>query len=46
MSARFHTLVVSLSNHELALILRPFDVLRVAPSTVEVRQAQDERSLP
>jgi len=30
-----------LSNHE--LVLRPFDWLRVVPSTVEGRQAQDER---
>jgi len=40
-----YTLVVSLSNHEpdLPLVLRPFEALRVALSTVEGRQAQDER---
>jgi len=40
-----HTLVVSLSNHELdlPLVLRPFESLRVALSNVEGRQAQDER---
>ena len=34
-------LVVSLSNH--ALVRRPFESLRVVPSTVDGRRAQDER---
>jgi len=43
MSERNITLVVSLSHHELGLVFRPFGGLRVVPSTVEGRQAQDER---